>query len=81
MPETTWRDRVEAEDRLQRDLLAEMSASAARRAQALVDGVAQLGSKSAVARELGITPTAVRKAIRENRATATPEPNPAPTTE
>jgi DNA invertase Pin-like site-specific DNA recombinase len=80
VPETTWRDRVAAEDRLQRDLLNEMSASAKRRAQALRDGTAQLGSKSAVARELGVSVVAVRRAIREN-GLATAPPDQPPTTE
>ncbi|MGW1219489.1 hypothetical protein ACWD6O_34465 [Streptomyces californicus] len=65
MPITTWRERVEAENQLQRDLQAEMSASARRRAAAFVEGVAELGSKSAVAREIGIDVSAVRKSIRE----------------
>ena len=73
VPETTWRERVEAENQLQRDLQTEMSASARRRAAAFVEGVAELGSKSAVAREIGIDVSAVRKSIREyGTATAPP---------
>lgn len=79
MPDTTWRERVEVEKRRQRDLLAEIAASARRRAAALEDGVAELGSKSAVAREIGINVSAVRKAIREY-GTATP-PHAGSTTE
>jgi DNA invertase Pin-like site-specific DNA recombinase len=74
VPEPPWRERVEAENKRQRDLLEEIAASARRRAEAFKDGVAELGSKSAVAREIGIDVRAVRRAINEyGTATATPE--------
>lgn len=79
VPEKPWRERVEAENRLQRDLQAELSASARRRALAFTDGVKELGSKSAVAREIGIDVSAVRKSIREY-GTATQPPASSPTT-
>jgi len=79
VPEKTWRERVEAENRLQRELQAELSASARRRAFAFADGVKELGSKSAVAREFGIDVSAVRKSIREY-GTATAPPAHSPTT-
>jgi transposase-like protein len=66
VPTTHWRIRVAAEDERRRDLLAELSASAERRAKALEDGVRELGSKSAVARDLGIDVSAVRRSIREH---------------
>jgi DNA invertase Pin-like site-specific DNA recombinase len=74
VPEKPWRERVEAESRLQRELLASLSASARRRAEAFEEGVRELGSKSAVAREVGITVSAVRRSIREyGTATAPPD--------
>lgn len=80
MPEPTWRERVEAENRLQRNLQAELAASARRRALAFEDGVKELGSKSAVAREIGLDVSAVRKSIREyGTATATPPGSPTTT--
>lgn len=79
MPEPNWRERVEAENRLQRNLQTEMAASARRRAIAFQDGVAELGSKSAVAREIGLDVSAVRKSIREY-GTATAPPPDSPTT-
>lgn len=79
VPEKTWRERVEAENQLQRDLQTEMAASARRRAEAFVEGVAELGSKSAVAREIGIDVSAVRKSIREY-GTVTLRPPDSPTT-
>lgn len=74
VPDTDWRDRVEAESQLQRGLHAELSASARRRAIAFEEGVEELGSKSAVAREVGIDVRAVRRAINEY-GTATSPPD------
>ena len=71
MAERPWRERVAAEDEAQRQLRNDMSASARRRAEALRDGVKELGSKAAVARELGTTEAAVRKAIAALRSAAT----------
>ncbi|MFD8882363.1 hypothetical protein ACFV0H_07545 [Streptomyces erythrochromogenes] len=73
MPNSTWRERYEVEQQRHRDLLEEISASARRRAAALEEGVKELGTKSAVARTLGIDVSAVRRSIREY-GTATPPP-------
>ncbi|MFE9853599.1 hypothetical protein ACFYPN_33110 [Streptomyces sp. NPDC005576] len=72
MPNSTWRERFEVEQQRHRDLLEEMSASARRRAAALQEGVAELGTKSAVARAVGIDVSAVRRSIREYGATPPP---------
>lgn len=79
VPDTTWRERFEAEQQRHRDLLKEIAASARRRAAALEDGVAELGTKSAVARAVGIDVSAVRRSIREYGA-ATLRPTDSPTT-
>lgn len=79
VPELNWRERVDAEQRLQRDLQEQLGASARRRAIAFEEGVAELGSKSAVAREIGIDVSAVRKSIREY-GSATLRPPDSPTT-
>ncbi|MGX1711389.1 hypothetical protein ACWIFI_18915 [Streptomyces albidoflavus] len=73
MPDSTWRERFEVEQQRHRDLLKEIRVSARRRAQALEEGVAELGTKSAVARAVGIDVSAVRRSIREY-GTATPPP-------
>lgn len=51
-----------------------MVASARRRAEAFAEGVAALGSKSAVAREIGIDVRAVRRAINEYGPATAPPP-------
>ena len=79
VPTTNWRERVDAENRRQRELQAELSASARRRAEAFEEGVRELGSKSAVAREIGIDVSAVRRSIREY-GTVTLRPPDSPTT-
>lgn len=78
---TNWRERVAAEDRRQKRLLDLISASARKRAAALEDGVRELGDKSAVARELGISPSAVRRSIREHGTGTLPPPSSPTTTE
>ncbi|WP_405431150.1 hypothetical protein [Streptomyces anulatus] len=73
MPNSSWRKRVADEKRRQKDLQDELRASAIRRAQALLDGVAELGSQAAVAREIGVSTTAVQNAIKDyGTATAPP---------
>lgn len=79
VPTTNWRARVAAENQRQRDLQAEIAASARRRAAAFEEGVRELGSKSAVAREIGIDVSAVRRSIREYGLGTLPPPN-SPTT-
>ncbi|MFJ8446856.1 hypothetical protein [[Kitasatospora] papulosa] len=76
MPITDWRERVDVENRRQRELRAEMAASARRRATAFVEGAEELGSKSAVAREIGIDVRAVRRAINEYGPATAPPPAP-----
>jgi DNA invertase Pin-like site-specific DNA recombinase len=76
VPITDWRERVAAENRRQRDLRAEIAASARRRAAAFVEGTEELGSKSAVAREIGIDVRAVRRAINEYGPATAPPPVP-----
>jgi len=70
--DSTWRERFEVEQQRHRDLLEEISASARRRAAALEEGLAELGTKSAVARAVGIDVSAVRRSIREYGATPPP---------
>jgi hypothetical protein len=74
-----WRDRVRVEDELLEQLSDRVSESAARRADALAEGVAELGSVYAVAKDLGKSWTAVDKAIKKAKQKG---PAPAePTTE
>ncbi|MFD5370800.1 hypothetical protein [Streptomyces sp. NPDC127103] len=73
MPTPNWRVRVAAESQRQRELRDEIAASARRRSEAFEEGVRELGSKKAVARETGIDVRIVRRAINEyGPATATP---------
>ena len=62
-----WRERVREEDELVEQLQLLVSESAKRRALALLDGVAELGTVANVARELGRSWTAIDKAIKKNR--------------
>lgn len=59
-----WRQRVDDEDKLLAQLNELVSEAATRRAEALLEGVAAVG-RPAVARELGISWTAVDKAIKK----------------
>ncbi|MDQ0795598.1 hypothetical protein [Streptomyces sp. B1I3] len=61
-----WRDRVRAEDELVEQLQRLVSESAKRRALALLDGVAELGTVADVARDLGKSWQAIDKAIKKN---------------
>jgi transcriptional regulator of aromatic amino acid metabolism len=69
-----WRERVRIEDELLEQLTQQMSRAAKRRAAALADGVAELGSVYAVAKQLGRSHTAIDKAIKKHG------PQPATTT-
>ncbi|MFD8845466.1 hypothetical protein [Streptomyces pseudogriseolus] len=60
-----WRDRLRAEDALLEQLEAQAEAARKRRAQALKDGVDELGSVYAVAKRLGLSWTAIAKAIKK----------------
>jgi len=75
VPTTNWRERVAAENRRQRELREEVVASARRRAEAFAEGVQELGSKSAVAREIGLDVRAVRRAINEYGPASAPPPD------
>ncbi|MGV4890388.1 hypothetical protein ACSR0Z_27990 [Streptomyces viridosporus] len=60
-----WRDRIRDEDELLAQLNRLASQSADRRAQALLDGVDELGTIADVARDLGVSWNAVDKAIKK----------------
>ncbi|MFJ2719017.1 hypothetical protein [Streptomyces sp. NPDC087437] len=60
-----WRDRIRDEDELLAQLNQLASQSADRRAQALLDGVDELGTIADVARDLGVSWNAVDKAIKK----------------
>ena len=60
-----WRDRIRDEDELLAQLNRLASQSADRRAQALLDGVSELGTIADVARDLGVSWNAVDKAIKK----------------
>lgn len=79
MPGSNWREVVAAETRRQRELREEITASARRRAAAFADGVEELGTKSAVARETGVDLRTIRRSINEY-GTATAPPTDSPTT-
>ncbi|MEV6720585.1 hypothetical protein AB0M94_06595 [Streptomyces xanthochromogenes] len=61
-----WRDRVQQEEELVEQLQLQVSQAAKRRAEALLEGVAELGSVAEVARVLGRSWNAVDKAIKKN---------------
>lgn len=69
-----WRDRVRLEDELLEQLQRQVSQAAKRRATALSEGVAELGSVYKVAKDLGKSWTAIDKAIKKN-GTARTGPN------
>lgn len=61
-----WRERVRLEDELLEQLAVQMTQAAQRRADALRDGTADLGSVYAVAKCLGKSWTAVDNAIKKH---------------
>ncbi|MEU6099072.1 hypothetical protein [Streptomyces sp. NPDC047079] len=61
-----WRDRLRQEDELLEQLASQTEAALKRRAQALKDGSAELGSVYAVAQEIGLSWTAVARAIKKH---------------
>lgn len=75
-----WRDRIRDEDELLEQLNQLASESATRRAQALRDGVEELGSVAEVARDLGKSWQAVDQALKRDQRKKAPDPD-APTTE
>lgn len=68
--EKPWRDRFRQEDELVEQLQSELLEAAIRRAQALADGVAEMGSVYKVAKEVGKSYTAVSNAIKKHTPTA-----------
>lgn len=75
-----WRDRVRDEEQLLAQLNQLASESATRRAEALLEGVAELGSKAQVARSLGRSWQAIDQALRRHERKKAPDTD-APTTE
>jgi len=68
-----WRARIAEEEELLERLRNLASESATRRAEALRDGVKELGSVAEVARDLGRSWNAVDKALKkQDRKTASP---------
>lgn len=61
-----WRERVAAEEELLLQLKKQTSDAAKRRAAALEDGVAELGTVAEVARDLGRSHTAIANAIKRH---------------
>lgn len=61
-----WRQRVREEDELLEQLRIQVSQSAKRRAAALAEGVAELGSVYKVAKDLGKPWTTVAQAIKKH---------------
>ncbi|MFJ5150857.1 hypothetical protein ACIQCF_04615 [Streptomyces sp. NPDC088353] len=60
-----WRDRLRAEDELLEQLEDQAEQARRRRAQALKEGADELGSVYALAHEIGLSWTAVAKAIKK----------------
>ncbi|MGW3936465.1 hypothetical protein [Streptomyces phaeochromogenes] len=60
-----WRDRIRDEDELLAQLNRAASEAADRRAEALLEGVADLGTIADVSRDLGVSWNAVDKAIKK----------------
>jgi hypothetical protein len=60
-----WRDRIQDEDALLQQLTGLVTEAADRRAEALLEGVADLGTVADVARDLGLSWNAVDKAIKK----------------
>ncbi|MFE0720224.1 hypothetical protein ACFW23_04630 [Streptomyces rochei] len=60
-----WRDRIRDEDALLQQLNGLITEAADRRAEALLEGVAELGNVAEVARDLGVSWNAVDKAIKK----------------
>lgn len=63
-----WRDRVRQEDELLEQLARQTEAALRRRALAYQDGADDLGSVYAVAKDIGLSWTAVARAIKKHGA-------------
>lgn len=79
MDSKPWRDRIRDEDELLEQLNQLASDSADRRAEALLEGVAELGTVADVARDRGVSWTAVDKAIKKYQRKKASEPDANPT--
>lgn len=66
MDTRSWRERVEAEEELLKQLETQTSEAAKRRAVALAEGVAELGTVAEVARVLDRSHTAIDNAIKRH---------------
>ncbi|GAA2972210.1 hypothetical protein GCM10010446_65990 [Streptomyces enissocaesilis] len=64
---TTWRERHDAAVRKQEAAQQAFREATDERAQALIDGEAELGSQAAVARELRVTRAGISRAINAYR--------------
>ncbi|MFH9957333.1 hypothetical protein ACH4OX_24410 [Streptomyces roseolus] len=64
-----WRARFAREDELVEQLQSQLTEAAERRGQALLDGLAELHSVYAVAKETGKSWTAVNNAIKKYKTT------------
>ena len=69
-----WRNRLDAEDELLQQLRTEMSQSGQRRAEALREGIAELGTIAAVARDRGTSERAISKSLSTYPPAATGQP-------
>ncbi|MFD4557586.1 hypothetical protein ACFWP5_25235 [Streptomyces sp. NPDC058469] len=66
MEPMSWRDRILGEEKLLEQLNGLVSDAATRRAEALREGVAELGTVADVARELGRSWQAVDQALKRD---------------
>ncbi|MFI2367277.1 hypothetical protein [Streptomyces sp. NPDC018833] len=64
---STWRERHDAAVRKQEAAQQAYREATDERAQALIDGEAELGSQAAVAKELGVTRAGINRAINALR--------------
>jgi DNA invertase Pin-like site-specific DNA recombinase len=62
---TTWKERHDEAVRKQDEAQRVYQEATVERAQALLDGEAELGSQAAVARELGVTRATVNRVIKQ----------------
>ncbi|WP_345943423.1 hypothetical protein [Streptomyces sp. SID8352] len=60
-----WRDQIRTEDELLEQLESQVDQARRRRAEALKEGVGELGSVYALAKELGLSWTAVAHSIKK----------------
>ncbi|MFS8200502.1 hypothetical protein ACLVWQ_17670 (plasmid) [Streptomyces sp. CWNU-52B] len=65
---TTWKERHDAAVRNQEAAQKAYQEATDERAQALLDGEAELGTQAAVARELGVTRAGINRAITAFKA-------------